>query len=58
MIVSNKIKNWYEHILYMKPRRISQQILQYKPTGWPDIGDLDNAGKITSEIDEAVMALP
>jgi hypothetical protein len=36
-IQQNK-KNWHEHILCMDPRRITQQILQYKPTGYQDIG--------------------
>jgi hypothetical protein len=31
-------KNCHEHILRMDPRRITQQILQYKPIGNRDIG--------------------
>jgi hypothetical protein len=36
-IQQNK-KNWYNHILRMQQRRITEQMLQYKPTGHRDIG--------------------
>jgi hypothetical protein len=40
----------------MYPRIITQQILQYKPTGDRDIGRLDDAGKMTPETEHAMMA--